>query len=165
VENFYDVESSKKVDEELLIHLRKVRVNNALAKFNKKLSVDVKKQLENITGFLLDPTYSQYVSIIMDGTLKAASEDNLIFVFSKKVISDDFNMNLLIVEELLEQVLGKHYDVISTWEEDWEIIKKDFNGKKKEYIYKKEDFDLQEILSNENKDELTSLFGDIIEYS
>lgn len=165
VENFYEEDVCQKVDEELLSHLREIRINNTLAKFNKKLSTEIKKQLENITGFLLEPAYSQYVSIIMDGVLKATSEDNLIFVFNKKVISDDFNMNLLIVEELLEQVLGKHFDVISTWDDEWEIIKNEFNGKKKEYIYKKEEFDLKEILSQETKDELTSLFGDIIEYS
>ena len=153
------------IDEELLTHLRNIRINNTLSKFNKKLLLELKNDLTNITGFLLDPNYSNYVSIIMDGALKAASDTNIVFVFNKKVISDDFNMNLLIVEELLERLFGKHYDVVSTWIEDWEIIKNEFNGKKKEYIYQKEDFDLNNILSSKNDNELNDLFGDIIEYN
>lgn len=158
-------EPENNVDEELLTHLRNIRIDNTLAKFNKKLLLELKNELSNITGFLLDPNYSHYVSIIMDGALKAASDENIVFVFGKKIISDDFNMNLLIVEELIERLFGKHYDVISTWSDEWEIIKTDFNGKKKEYIYKKEDFILKEILSTNNDNELNELFGDIIEYS
>jgi ADP-ribosylglycohydrolase len=101
----------------------------------------------------------------MDGTLKASSDKNLVFVFEKKIVSDDFNMNLLIVEELLERFFGKHYDVVSTFLEEWEDIKKEFNLKKKTYEYKKEDFDLKEILNSTKNNEITELFGDIIEYS
>ena len=160
----YDEETND-VDEELLTHLRNIRISNTLSKFNKKLLLELKNDLANITGFLLDPNYSNYVSIIMDGALKAASDTNIVFVFNKKVISDDFNMNLLIVEEMLERLFGKHYDVISTWNDEWEIIKSDFNGKKKEYIYQKEDFNLNDVLSTKGNNELNDLFGDIIEYN
>ncbi len=160
----YDEETNN-VDEELLTHLRNIRISNTLSKFNKKLLLELKNDLANITGFLLDPNYSNYVSIIMDGALKAASDTNIVFVFNKKVISDDFNMNLLIVEEMLERLFGKHYDVISTWNDEWEIIKSDFNGKKKEFIYQKEDFNLNEVLSTKGNNELNDLFGDIIEYN
>lgn len=161
-----DEKKQPEVNDKMLSYLRNIRIDNTLAHFDKKLLVNLKKQLENITGFLLEPSYSHFVSIIMDGTLKASSENNLIFVFSKKCISDDFNMNLVIIEELLEQLFGKHFDAISTWNDEWEIVKSDFNSKKKKYEYREEKFNLNEFLmQKEIKNDLTNLFGDIIEYN
>lgn len=161
-----DEKKQPEVNDKMLSYLRSIRIDNTLAHFDKKLLVNLKKQLENITGFLLEPSYSHFVSIIMDGTLKASSENNLIFVFSKKCISDDFNMNLVIIEELFEQLFGKHFDAISTWNDEWEIVKSDFNSKKKKYEYREEKFNLNELLmQKEIKNDLTNLFGDIIEYN
>ena len=124
----------------------------------------MKKILDKVQGLLLDPDYGKSASMVMDGTLKAASEENLIFMYKTRHLSNLFNENLIMLEKTIEKVCGKHYNVIAVSEEEWEKIKKEFNGKLRKFVYQKEDIKLEEIFSSQ-KDELSSLFGDIIEYS
>ena len=147
-----------------LEEVKKVRINNTLAGFNKKLFTELKENLENIRDMLLIPEYSQLVSTILDGTLKAASNKNLIFVYSTESLANYFNENLLTIEEILERNYNTHYDVIAVDNISWEIIKKEFNSKSKQYVYEQESFDLKDLLmGNEAKDELNELFGEIVE--
>ena len=161
------VEKPTKITNEVLEKLeevKKVRVNNTLARFNKKLFVELKEKLENIRDMLLIPEYSQIVSTILDGTLKAASDKNLIFVYETESLANYFNENLLKIEEILEQNYNTHYDVIAVDNISWEIIKKEFNSKSKQYVYTQEPVNLKDLLlGNETKDELNELFGEIVE--
>ena len=161
------VEKPTKITNEVLEKLeevKKVRVNNTLARFNKKLFVELKEKLENIRDMLLIPEYSQIVSTILDGTLKAASDKNLIFVYETESLANYFNENLLKIEEILEQNYNTHYDVIAVDNISWEIIKKEFNSKSKQYVYAQETINLKDLLlGNETKDELNELFGEIVE--
>lgn len=161
------VEKPTKITNEVLEkieELKKVRVNNTLARFNKKLFVELKGKLENIRDMLLIPEYSQIVSTILDGTLKAASDKNLIFVYETESLANYFNENLLKIEEILEQNYNTHYDVIAVDNISWEIIKKEFNSKSKQYVYTQETINLKDLLlGNETKDELNELFGEIVE--
>ena len=149
---------------EKLEEVKKIRVNNTLSAFNKKLLSDLKNDLDNIRDMLLIPEYSEFVSTILDGSLKAASDKNLIFVFETETLANYFNENLLIVEEILEKNYGRYYDVIAVDNISWEIIKKEFNSKRKKYIYQEETINIKELLSvPETKDELNNLFGEIVE--
>ena len=156
--------SVDKVDNEKLEKLKTIRIDNTLAHFNKKHLLEMKKILDKVQGLLLDPDYGKSASMVMDGTLKAASEENLIFMYKTRHLSNLFNENLIMLEKTIEKVCGKHYNVIAVSEEEWEKIKKEFNGKLRKFVYQKEDIKLEEIFSSQ-KDELSSLFGDIIEYS
>ncbi len=147
-----------------LNELKIIRIDNTLACFNKKNLLKIQKELEKVQGLLLDSDYGKSASMIMDGKLKAASEKNLIFVYRTLHLSNLFNANLIMLEKIVEKVCGKHYDIISVSEDEWEKIKKEFNGKLKKFLYKEEQIKLEEIFSSQ-KDELSSLFGDIIEYS
>jgi len=159
--------SKPKITNEILEKLeevKKVRVNNTLAGFNKKLFASIKNELENIRDMLLIPEYSQIVSTILDGNLKAASTKNLIFVYDTKSLSNHFNENLLLIEDILEQNYHTHYDVIAVDNISWEIIKKEFNSKSKQYVYEPETIDIKDLLkTDEAKDELNELFGEIVE--
>ena len=153
-----------KENNKLLEEVKKVRINNTLSAFNKKLLSDLKNDLDNIRDMLLIPEYSEFVSTILDGSLKAASDKNLIFVFETETLANYFNANLLIIEEILEKNYGRHYDVIAVDNISWEIIKKEFNSKSKQYIYQEETINIKELLSvPETKDELNDLFGEIVE--
>ncbi len=152
-------ELSKSLDD-----IVKIRVNNTLAGFNKKHFVKVKEELENIKDLLLIPEYSQIISTILDGNLKAASEKNLIFVYDTINLANYFNENIILIEELLEKNYNTHYDVIGVDNDSWEIIKRDFNSKTKQYKYQKENFDIYDLLKkNDDTTELNNLFGEIVE--
>ena len=102
--------------------------------------------------------------MIIDGDLKAASLENLIFMYKNNHLADLFNENIEINEKIIAKVCNKKYKVIAVSEDEWQTIKKDFNGKKRKFEYIEEKIKLEDIFVPE-KDELSSLFGDIIEYS
>ena len=149
-----------------LDELIELRVNNTLAKFNKGLLKNIKEQLSGVSDYLLDDRYSKYASILLDGELKAASDENMIFVYQTKNTSEEFNINILLIEELISQLLEKNYKVISVDIEKWEIIKNEFNNKQKKYDYIPETSELLSCLINSNQEinELDNIFGDIVNY-
>ena len=116
---------------------------------------------------MINLDYSKYVSIILDGNLKAASENYLIYVFNTETDSDLFNENILKIEEIVAKVFKHNYKVISTDNISWEIIKKEFNSHLKQYTYVEETESIDQILKNENenKNEIENLFSDAINYN
>ncbi|MBQ8871448.1 MAG: DNA polymerase III subunit gamma/tau [Bacilli bacterium] len=164
-EIYIESEEVKKVNLKL-DELIELRVNNTLAKFNKGLLKNIKEQLSGVSDYLLDDRYSKYASILLDGELKAASDENMIFVYQTKNTSDEFNINILLIEELISQLLEKNYKVISVDIEKWEIIKNEFNNKQKKYDYIPETSELLSCLINSNQEinELDNIFGDIVNY-
>ena len=163
------MQNVKKINEKLKINLEKIksiRIDNTLAKFNKQEVRNITPALELLNDLLLDPDYSNGASILLDGTLKAASDENLIFIYKTKRLADLFNQNLPILEETIAKILNKKYNLIATDLDEWEIIKKDFNNKLRPFIYKEEQFNLEDIFKeDEPEDNITSMFEDIIEYN
>lgn len=166
-----DTKEDSKQESNNLITLddfKKVRINNALSKFNKNTLVCLRKNLYKIEDYLLDENYSNIASIIVDGELKVASDEYLVFVFKTNNMSVDFNNNVIIIQELFEKVFDKLYKVISTDDISWEIIKKDFNNKNKTFEYNEEPKNIEQIIMKNNSiqeiKELDNIFGDIVEY-
>jgi len=150
---------------EKLKKIKEIRINNTLAKFNKKELTKIKSLEDDLKPLLINLDYSKYVSIILDGKLKAASENYLIYVFNTETDSDLFNENILKIEEIVAKVFKHNYKVISTDNISWEIIKKEFNSHLKQYTYVEETESIDQILKNENKNEIENLFSDAINYN
>ena len=161
------VEANVKTDNtellKLIDHIKKIRIDNTLSKFSKKTMLEIRPKLDDLKDLLLNPDYSKSASIILDGTLKAASDENLIFVYQKERTAKAFNENLPALEETIAQALGKPFKLIATEASDWEIIKDEFNHKKRQFIYQKEDFDINNLKPKQN-DDILNMFEDIIEY-
>ena len=163
------VQNAKKLNDKLhsnIERIKQIRIDNTLAKFNKKELKNIIPALELLNDLLINPDYSHAASILLDGTLKAASDENLIFVYKTKRLSDLFNENLPILEETIAKILNKKYNLIATNLDEWEIIKNDFNNKLRPFIYKEEQFNLEDIFKeDESEDNIQSMFEDIIEYN
>ena len=160
---------AKKVNKKIIStieNIKKIRIDNTLAHFSKKEMRNIKPSLELLNDLLLDPDYSNSASMLLDGILKAASEENLIFVYKTKRLADLFNENLLDLEETIAKILNKKYNLIATYLDEWETIKKEFNNKLRPFIYKEEHFNLEDIFKEEeSKDNIQTMFEDIIEYN
>ena len=155
--------ANSNVDNTAIINeIKEIRINNTLSQFNKKRLIQLAQKIENLNNYLLDSEMSKYASIILDGTLKAASDENLIFVFPSENTSKIFNNNLIEIEETIKKVLDNHYKVIATDIKHWEKIKLEFNSRKRKYTYQKEEFDLKNF-HNHQKTEFSD-FEDLIEY-
>lgn len=158
------VSEKDKESEEFISYIKKVRIDNTLSNFNKKSMIEIKQNLEKkLNELLLNPDYSHTTSMLLDGELKAASQENLIFVYKTNRIANTFNENLIQLENTVEKALNKKYNLIAADIDEWDKIKDEFNNKKRPFIYKKEEFDIEKVLKVESGD-IISMFEDIIEY-
>ena len=156
-----NIKQNDNIDKEIIEKIKKIRINNTLCNFNKKQLLEMLSEIENIRIMLMQPEYSEIVSLILDGKLKAVGNSNLIFVFENKKLSNMFNENILKIDKLFKETFNKNYSTISVDINEWNIIKEEFNGKKKKYSY------IEEPLittKEENKNKIDSEFSDIIEY-
>jgi len=155
----------KSLEEEIdFNHIQERRIENTLAHFQKKNYLEIKKELAKLEEYVTDKKYAKLISLLLDGALKAASEEYLLYVYKTKGMSNDFNSQIIDIEEMLEKILKKKYKVIATDNISWEIIKKDFNSKEKEYLYIPEDFDLKKLMSTNENNALSEYFENLIEY-
>ena len=154
---------------ESLKGVKKIRINNALSGFNKKNLLEFKEKLEQIRNLILDPTYNYEASMVLDGKLKAIGNNYLVFVYDTEHISDLFNEKILNIEKMFRDTFDNEYKVISTYLDDWNIIKEQFNNKEKKYEYIEEKIDINNIFSkkneNENINDIDEMFEEILEYN
>lgn len=155
------IEDNKNID---FKHIQERRIENTLAHFNKKEYIEIKKNLVKLDEFVTDKKYAKIISLLLDGDLKAATDEYLLYVYKTKGLSNDFNSQILEIEEILKKILNKEYKVISIDNISWEIIKKDFNSKEKEFLYIPEDFNLKELSDSGKKNVLSEYFENLIEY-
>ena len=106
----------------------------------------------------------------MDGELKAKGNNNLIFVYKTNQLEEHFNSLLEDIEKIMDMVFNEKYKPIAVNQEEWEIIKKEFNNNKKnninKYKYQKEEnynIKTEEVKKVNNK--IEELFENIIEYN
>lgn len=144
---------------------KKIRVDNTLSKFNKNILKLISNDLNLFKNYVIDEKYGKWVSMILDGNLKAASEEYLIFVFDNIDLSNKFNINFKKIEDVIFNVLNRNYKVVAVSSSEWDNIKELFNSRKKKYIYQDENnmFEINQ-LSNDNNDEIYEMFNDVIEY-
>lgn len=145
--------------------LKKLRIENTLAEFKKIYLVEAKQKINDVINYMTNPEYTEVAPLILDGNIRAASDQNMIFVFDNEWQSQKFNENILSIEKLLKEIYGKNYSVISTRLSEWEKIKNEFNSKKGKYVYHNEPEGILNFLKqNITKNEIEETFGDIIDY-
>lgn len=155
--------------EQKIIALQDIRINNALAKLNKKEIINFKEKSKNLNLKLLDPDYGELVSMILDGELKAASDEYLVFVLKTDNITKLFNYSIPKLENFINNEFNSNYKIIGVEQQKWNYIKEQFNNKTKKFEYKNENFDLETIFPNienkKNETTIDSMFQNIVEYN
>jgi hypothetical protein len=145
---------------------KKIRIGNALAKFSKTKTAELRKEVKALSESLLDEKIGTYVELLLDGEIKAASEETIIYIFKTKTLAETFNENINKLEKILKKHLNKQYLIIATDNADWETIKQDFNSKKTIYEYQEETNKLEDILKKKkaNGNNFNNMFGELLEY-
>ena len=157
----------EKVSSEELSELKRIRVENTLAEFDKRILNSLQKKLENVKDYTIDLEYKEIALLLLDGKLKAASKEYLIYVFDEGIASYRCNTKILPIESLIKIITGKDFKVISVNNDEWEEIKVEFNSKKKKYIKVEETEEIRktiEKLKTTQEDFLENNFSDIISY-
>ena len=164
-------ENKVKIDKVSVVHknkfddslFKKIRVENALSDFNKGILRDILGSIDNFKNYVLDNELGKYASMIMDGKLKAASSEYLVFVYDNGDLANTFNSCFRGIESLVLKVLSKNYKVVSVPIDEWESIRDLFNGKKKQFVYVPENGQFDSV--NESTDEIASMFDGVVEYN
>ena len=141
-----------------------IRVDNTLSRFDKSIIREINGRLDELKNYLLDKNYGKWASLLLDGKLKATSSEYVIFVYDNYDISNLFNSNFLIIENLLEKILTKRYKVVSVSFDEWEQIRDLFNSKKKKFIYRPENGQFDNLNVVQSDDEIASMFEDVVDY-
>ena len=158
--------SNNKIDINILNELQKIRINNTLCNFNKKEYLELKSRMNEINRLIIDPEYSEYAAIVLDGTVKAVGQKNLIFVYENIHNAKIYNENVIKIDEMFEFIFKEKYISIATDIDNWNKIKQEFNNKQKKYEYIEEPKELLEKLQqNNSENNIEKAFGNIIEYS
>ena len=149
---------------------KKVRINNALATFNRKDLLDFKEKLLMIKDYVSSEKYGSVVSLLLDGELKAKGNNYIIYVYNDSKMTDFFNNKLKEIETFMLEIFKQQFKVISTTLNEWEIIKKDFNNSlknhEKKYTLMK---DVELIIPSDKTksiepNDIDNMFSEIVKY-
>ncbi|MEG1310149.1 MAG: hypothetical protein RSD06_04660, partial [Bacilli bacterium] len=157
--------------ENIMDKLKEIRVNNALSNFSKQTLINYRNNVNKFKNYSFDNEFSYAADIILDGELKIASNEYLVFVYDTALSVLSFNKNIKAIEKLINKVFEKEFKVTAIVLEEWEIIKEKFNESLKNgvnlYDYIEEDNgvfnSLIKKIEEENND-LDSIYGSLIEY-
>ena len=149
---------------------KSVRINNALATFNRKDLLDFKEKLLMIKDYVSSEKFGSVVSLLLDGELKAKGNNYIIYVYNDSKMTDSFNNKLREIETFMLEIFKQQFKVISATLNEWEIIKKDFNNSlkkhEKKYTLMK---DIELITPSEERNtiepnDIDNMFSEIVKY-
>ena len=170
-EEYFEVNIEKEEKQEEIVDLsddildlKKIRINNALINFSRRNRDEFKKKIDNLNSYILEPKYSKNISLLIDGELKAITDNTFIMIYPTELMANQFNMNLNELEQNLTEILKENYKPIAVSNDEWEIIKTDYAKNKNNYKYIEEP-KKKEKSKNESKNNIEEMFDDIIEYS
>ncbi|MCI5983966.1 MAG: DNA polymerase III subunit gamma/tau [Firmicutes bacterium] len=152
-----DDENTKKWEEK-----KNIRIGNTLACYNRLLLTEVRKKLPEVRNYILDINYNFVASLVVDGTLKAAGGDYLVFVYNNVHDANLFNDNIDKIELLFEILYNKKYKVIATSIDEWEKIRDDFNHKRKVFTFTPEKEENTNLETNNLTNQIEEDFGSLI---
>ena len=149
---------------------KSVRINNALATFNRKDLLDFKEKLLMIKDYVSNEKYGSVVSLLLDGELKAKGNNYIIYVYNDSKMTDSFNNKLKEIETFMLEIFKQQFKVISATLNEWEIIKKDFNNSlknhEKKYTLMK---DIELVMPTDKTkyiepNDIDNMFSEIVKY-
>ena len=146
----------------------RVRVNNTLALANKKLLTDEINNFEKLKDFTFDQEIGYIVCSLLDSTVRAVSEENMIISFE---YDSNVKQNLLILDKIIDvyyKITNSHKNIAIISDSEWSNYKNEYISNLKNGIKYKIVEEPQQILEEtKNNDIITNnaieLFGDIVE--
>lgn len=139
-----------------------VRINNALARADKKILLDLQNKFKNIDEYSSNRSFVNAFSILEESAIVVASDEYLILQFEYDSNVSLLNKNLKEVEELIKKVLGKRYKVSALTKNEWNDLKKEYISNRSKFVYQEENSenDSKEIedITIENMENVSSVF-------
>lgn len=143
-------------------------INNCFARANKKNKLDFENNWNKLNDYALDNEYGAVACYISDGIVRAVGENEVIISFAYESMVDRGVKIINKIENLLEKIYSKHYDVAlitnDKWNHEKEIFILNMNNKVK-YEYKElpnNNIENKPSLKSDNSiaEEAIELFGE-----
>ncbi len=131
--------------------LKRLRVDNTFAKNSRKF----KKELEELLKRAEIDLAKQlpHGHLLVDGQVKAASAEHQYFIiaFDSATCSDLYNRNLKEIEGIIKRILKMELKTIAVNYAEWEFFRNEFKEKKREYIFKRENGEVEKHFAKNQK--------------
>ncbi len=127
-------ENSNKSDNKF----KEIRINNTLCNFDKKSYLSFKEDF-NLLKNIDNDEYKDKISFILNGEIKAYSNNYFIIVFNNDSDVDEFNSNYKKFDEMLLELFNEKLRGIAVNTNEWNNIKQEFNTGSKKYKYIEEE--------------------------
>lgn len=172
-ESFDNTDIYDRIEDDFLDRYREVmtvRVNNTFCKADKNILLQVKEKFTKLKEYVFDQKIGYLICALMDGTVRVASEENIVISLEYPSMIDANLKNIDQLQTTLQQITQLTQKLAFITDETW-------NMKKQEYIQKLqsgENFEyakepvLPTIVERKDKndemvDHAVELFGDIVE--
>ncbi len=149
--------------------IMKVRINNVLAKADKKEKAKEEEKFKNLNNYTFDQQFGYLVCNLLDSKIKVVSEDLVLLAFEYDSVVEQ---NLLILDKLTEiynKIVNSKKKLVLISENNWQKEKDEYIiNLKNKHSYEilpepdpnYEELDNDDIIDNDAVD----LFGDIVEF-
>ena len=150
-------------------------INNCFAKADKTILNKLKQNWESFNDYALDSEYGSVACYIVDGTIRAASENEIIITFDYESMVNRGYKILKKIEYLFEKIFNHKYFIAIITTDDWNKKKQEYiDNKNKGIIYEYKEltafsnYNLEnnnEVINNNSDsivDEAIQLFGESI---
>ena len=131
VNNNLDDEKKEDIDFNDFKH---IRINNVLYGANKEILNSVLGDYDKINDFISNKNYNSIAALLIDGQVRVASTDYLLFSFKDSSYVNLFDLNFKQIELFLKEIYNVSYKVVAVEDSEWEKIKKEFIFNKKNNI-------------------------------
>lgn len=146
----------------------KVRVNNTLAKANKQILTEENEKIKLLNDFTFDQEIGYIVCSLLDASIRAASEDSIIFSYE---YDSTVKQNLLELEKvtyIYNKITSSDKKLAFITHEEWEVERKKYIQSIKDgihYQFIEEPVEVYEevVKSDIITNSAVELFGDIVE--
>lgn len=144
-----------------------IRVNNTLAKADKKLLKEEQGNFEKIKDFTFDQEIGYIVCALLDSKLRAVSENNMIISFE---YDSNVLQNIQIIDKITDvytKITNSNKEIAIISDKEWEKVKNDYIKNLKDgvkYEVKDEPQPIYEEIENDGiiSNSAVQLFGDIV---
>lgn len=151
------------IDNKLKEEFIKKRTSNVLHFVNKNDMIDYKNRIKKLEKNFFVKKYEKFPELILDGKIKAAGNNYILFTYNSVYDVNKFNDNILFIENIFQEIFGERFYLISMTVEEWEPYKIRFNSKEKFDYF--DDTILENKLfnsKNNKKDNIEQLFEKLI---
>ncbi len=114
--------------------IKKIRINNTLAGANKEILNSIISEYDKINDFISNKTYNTIAALLIDGVVRVASSDYLLFSFKDESYINVFDSNCKQIEIFLNEIFNHNYKTVAITDEEWEKTREEFIFNKKNNI-------------------------------